>query len=285
MLSQRHESGGETPLHIRGHIGDINQLPGPIMHSLKRTFILVCLSIASAMALADPRQDYEQALVRWAQVLTQHVDEQGRVDFSAIAAQPAHLESYIEAVADYGPRTAPAQFNDAATVLAYHINTYNAQAMYGVIERGIPEGFDSFFKRTSFFRLRTVLIDGEETNLQNYENKVIRPLGEPRAHFVLNCMVRDCPRLPRKPFVAQSLAEDLEIATREFFQHPGKLHVEQGAQVVRLSAILDFYTEDFVASGKAADLPAYVNRYIDKPLPAGYRVKFFDYDWTINKQP
>ncbi len=254
---------------------------------ISRALLVVLLPVLAAVnvAGASPAGQYAAALGDWAAVLEQYVDEKGRVNFAALAEDPAPLERYVAAVADYGPASAPADFVDPAAVLAYHINTYNALAMYGVIDRGIPEGFLNFFQRASFFRLRDVVIDGDETSLHAYENKVIRPLGDPRVHFALNCMVKDCPRLPRRPFVAATLDEDLESATREFFSHPRKLAIDHASETIRVSAILDFYTGDFAASGEAADLPAYINRYVDEPLPAGYRVTFFDYDWRINAQP
>ncbi|NND68514.1 MAG: DUF547 domain-containing protein [Halioglobus sp.] len=256
------------------------------MPILRLTHVLLLLSVVVARAaVASPAEQYAAALVDWAAVLEQHVDDKGRVGFSALAADPAPLRRYVEAVAGYGPASAPGDFTDPDAVLAYHINTYNALAMYGVIDRGIPEGFLNFFQRTSFFRLRAVVIDGEETSLHAYENEVIRPLGEPRIHFAVNCMVKDCPRLPQRPFVAATLDKDLERATREFFTHPRKLEIDHASETIRVSAILDFYTEDFAASGRARDLPAYINRYIDSPLPAGYKIKFFDYDWRINAQP
>lgn len=249
-----------------------------------RIVLFALLAAASSAAVATAEQ-YAAALQDWADVLEEHVDEQGRVDFAALARDPAPLERYVEAVSGYGPASAPGDFVDPAAVLAYHINTYNALAMHGVIDRGIPAGFLNFFQRASFFRLRDVVIDGRETSLHAYENDVIRPLGEPRIHFAVNCMVKDCPRLPREPFAAATLDAQLESAAREFFDHPRKLAIDHANETIRVSAILDFYTEDFVASGRAEDLPGYINRYIDSPLPAGYRVRFFDYDWRINAQP
>ena len=37
-------------------------------------------------------------------------------------------------------------------------------------------------------------------SLYTLENDVIRPLGDERVHFALNCMVVSCPRLPRVAF-------------------------------------------------------------------------------------
>ena len=47
--------------------------------------------------------------------------------------------------------------------------------------------------------------------------------------------------------------------------------------------ILDFYTEDFTA--KTGSLVACINRYHDGPIPEDFEVRFFDHDWTVNRQP
>jgi hypothetical protein len=70
-------------------------------------------------------------------------------------------------------------------------------------------------------------VDGEKTNLYDYENKVIRPLGDARVHFALNCMVRSCPRLPRTPFKADTLDLVLEQLSHEFFMSEKHLRVDR----------------------------------------------------------
>jgi hypothetical protein len=237
---------------------------------------------AAQMATPNP---YEEALLRWEATLQDHVDELGRIDFHGVAQAPEGLAAFVTAIAAVSPQTRPDLFTTRAHVIAYHINAYNAVAMQGVLERGIPDGFTSFFSRVSFFRLRGVVIGGEETNLYTYENEVIRGLHEPRIHFALNCMVKDCPRLPRAAFRPQTLEEQLETAAKEFFAGSKYLWVDAGNQTTMVSSILKFYTADFVASGKAKDLPSYINRYAPDPVPAEFKVKFIPYDWRINKQP
>lgn len=247
--------------------------------------LLLLFTSNQAFSSAATAENYQQALSAWAAVLSSHVDSQGRINFAAVAANPKPLQRYVDFVAGYGVDSHPEDFQTPQAVLAYHINTYNALAMWGVLERGIPKGFSSFFSRASFFKFRAIKIDGKKTNLYDYENKVIRPLGEPLAHFALNCMVRDCPRLLQQPFDALTLDAQLESAAVEFFQQPNKLQLDHAKQRINVSSILKFYTEDFVASNKASDLPGYINRYVSEPLPSGYQVKFIDYDWRINKQP
>ena len=48
-------------------------------------------------------------------------------------------------------------------------------------------------------------VGGKTISLYKLENDVIRPLGEERVHFALNCMVVSCPRLPRAAFSAAAL--------------------------------------------------------------------------------
>jgi hypothetical protein len=244
--------------------------------------LLAGIPLQAAQMAPNP---YEEALPRWEATLQAHVDELGRIDFYGVAEAPEDLAAFVAAIAAVSPQTRPDLFPTRAQVIAYHINAYNALAMQGVLERGIPDGFTSFFSRASFFRLRGVVIGGEKTNLYTYENQVIRRLHEPRTHFTLNCMVKDCPRLPRAAFRSQTLEEQLEAAAKEFFAGSKHLWVNAENKTAMVSSILKFYTADFVASGKARDLLSYINRYAPEPVPAEFKVQFIPYDWRINQQP
>lgn len=228
---------------------------------------------------------YSHALSSWSAVLSQYVDSQGRTDFIALAENTQDLQQVVDFIASTSPQSHPELFPRPADVLAYHINTYNALAMHNIIEAGIPKNFKTFFKRASFFKFRRVIIGGKKTSLYDYENKVIRKLDDPRLHFALNCMVRDCPRLPQEPFLADTLDQQLDAVTYEFFSKPKHFRLDAEAGVVYLSWILDAYTKDFVSSGKARDLVPYVNQYLTTAIPADYKVRFIKYDWTVNQQP
>jgi hypothetical protein len=248
--------------------------------------ILLTLSFFNTVHAAEANSNpYERRLNDWSATLGRFVDEQGRTDFETLSKDTAQLQRFVDAIAKVSPSSHPALFPTKAHVLAYHINAYNALAMKGVIDRGIPENLSSLWKRASFFRFRSVVIGGKKTNLYDYENKVIRSLGEPRVHFALNCMVVDCPRLPVKVFTAASLDSDLQAAAVEFFNKPKHIVISSNQKAVYLSRIMKFYTKDYVASGDKQDLLAYVNQYRIDAVPSGYRVKFLDYNWAINQAP
>jgi len=246
-------------------------------------FVMALMSMNSANA--ETENLYQKHLNDWAQTLERFVDDQGRTNFLALEKDTVALQKFVDAVGRISPKTHPDFFPSQAHVIAYHINTYNALAMKGVIERGIPKHLNSLLRRASFFKFRSIVIGGKKTNLYDYENKVIRPIGEARVHFALNCMVKDCPRLPRSVFTAETLEKDLQDASVEFFNKAKHIQLEADKKAVYLSGIMKFYTKDYVESGDKKDLIAYVNQFRSEPIPNDYKVKFLDYDWTINQAP
>jgi len=247
------------------------------------TFLLVQSNQSFAQSTSE--NPYLDALPNWSSVLAKHVNESGEVDFIELSKDTSDLDHFVSAVAEVSPQSHPTLFDTPNKVYAYHANAYNALAMRGVIERGIPKNFSTLLKRASFFKFRKVVIGGKKTDLYTYENKVIRPLAEPRMHYVLNCMVKDCPRLPQTAFEHQTMESALQQAAVEFFTREKHTRLDVEKKQLKLSGIMKFYTKDYVASGKKQDLLAYVNQYRQEPVPEDYKVSFIKYDWTVNQQP
>jgi hypothetical protein len=244
--------------------------------------LLSCTRVVAPPQLepGEPRAPHEA----WARVLDSAVDDRGRVNFARIARNPHDLYLYLDHVANISPTSYPEQFPAKADKLAYYINSYNALAMYGIIVNGVPEGFDGFFDRVQFFKFTEYRVGGESISLYDYENDIIRPLGEPRVHFALNCMSVGCPRLKRTPFLAERLDQQLGEAAREFFNSETHVQVDPEKRRARLSEILDFYREDFVNEREAPSLLAYVNRHRRDRIPDTFQIEFIPYDWSVAKQ-
>ena len=215
----------------------------------------------------------------WTKVLARHVDDLGRIDFDALRQNHADLDLVVAFVAAVDPISQPRQFPDKASRLAFYINAYNALAMYRVVHAGVPESLGGLRKFT-FFHLRTFAVGGKSISLYKFENDVIRRLGDERIHFALNCMVVSCPRLPRVAFSAATLDEQLDTAARTFIGDTRNVWIDYANREVWLSAIFDFYTQDFLAH--ASSLIAYVNRYRAAQVPADFNVRFLEYHWTVN---
>ncbi len=226
----------------------------------------------------------EEAEAAWSRVLTSAVNRQGQIDFKKVAASPNNLHrflSYIERVELTGNPPGPGSRDES---LAFFINSYNALALYGVIHKEYPEDFDNILDRAEFFTLTTFKVGGKSISLYNYENRLIRAFKEPRIHFVLNCMVKSCPRLPQIPITAKNLNEQLDHYAKEFFNSNKHVEIDAKNKTVYFSEILDFYTDDFVNDEQSPNLIAYANRYRIDPIDETFDIKFIPYDWTVNYQ-
>jgi hypothetical protein len=246
--------------------------------------LLAALSGCASLVPPPPRDDNvvvsaQAAMASWSRVLAERVDDRGHVDFDALAAQPQDLDRYVRYIAD----TPLQSFADPLSLLAHQINAYNALSMYNVIRNGIPQTHAGFTK-IQFFLLRKLEVGGEAISLYRFENSVIRPLanrlGLPEVHFALNCSAVSCPVLPRAPFRAAGLRDQLERESRLFFSRPENFRIDSGNRIVWLSEILNFYTEDFVPT-HGANLIEYANRYSPRVAPVDYEVRFLPYDWTV----
>jgi len=217
----------------------------------------------------------EVALAAYARVLQRFVNGRGEVDFAELARDRRDLDLYVRHVAD----TPLAGLAGPSQKLAHLVNSYNALSMFNVLEAGVPESHAGLAK-VGFFINRKLVVGGQRISLYDYENLVIRPLGEPRVHFALNCMAVACPVLPRQPFTAAGLESEFERETRAFFARPENFRADHAARVAYLSEVLSFFADDFVPA-HARSLLEYANRYAPSSAPADYSTRFTPYDWTV----
>ena len=237
-----------------------------------------CSSLVTLPTMT-PTPSASAAQAAWSRVLATFVNKQGQVDFVALARAPVDLETYVTwlAVTDVG------SWSDHNARLAHYINSYNALSMFGVISAGQPQTHAGL-RKIGFFYLKKFTVGGRPLSLYSYENDVIRPLGEPRVHFALNCSAVSCPTLPNTAFTAQAIEQELDNEARTFINDTRHVRLDVQQQVLYLSEIFKFYPEDFVPA-HSASLTAYINRYHVTPVPLDYRVRFIPYDWTIAAAP
>lgn len=217
----------------------------------------------------------------WGRVLKRHVAADGRVDFDAIAAQRADLDKFVGFVWQASPESHPVLWPDRERALGFWIDAYNALSIYSVIDNGIPRDLGSVIKRYRFFVGQQLTVGGREMSLRALEDEIIRPFGEPRIHFALNCMARSCPGLPRTPFAGGGLEAKLQRETRRFLSEARNLALDSTSGTATVSAIFEFYPEDFAPGG---GIRAFVNRYATPAIPPDYELRYRAYNWTSNRQ-
>jgi len=217
----------------------------------------------------------------WSKLLERHVDEDGRVAYRSLAANDAAaLDAYLAALAAADPGGWPRDEQ-----LAFWLNAYNAVIFRAVLD---GESAESLLGRYQMFFRYKRTVGGKERTPDEIENRIIRPSGESRIHFALVCASSSCPKLMRRAWLAATLDADLDAAARRFVNDPVRNRIVPGRDDVELSAIFDWYDEDFGGNDDA--LRAYVARFADEPARAfltEYKpdVEFLDYDWTMNAQP
>ncbi len=215
----------------------------------------------------------------WTKVTTTYVNTGGQVDYTRLQKERQPLDGFVALLAEVGPKTRPDLFKTKQDQLAYYINAYNAFTMFNVLSR-YPAIKTVDDEKVSFFVTTKFKMDGEEVNLLDLENKVVRPtFKDPRTHFALNCASAGCPILPNEPFLPETLEAQLDRETTEFLHERRNVSVEGGKLVV--SNIFDWYKDDFAPDptswikARAPDLniPATITTYEVRP-----------YDWKLNDQ-
>lgn len=222
----------------------------------------------------------------------------GLVDYAVLQRSRAGLDAYLEALAGTDAGVLGAAPRDAR--LAFWINAYNACALrlvidhYPIQKAGFPASLVRSLQGVPANSIRQIPdtwtrefcdVAGQARALDEIEHEVIRPMGEPRIHFAVNCASRSCPVLAPEAYTAEGLNEQLDAAVRRFVASPGNYVLErEGDPTLWLNKVLDWYREDFGGSDGVVQL---LLRYVT-PEDAEYirarspDVEFLDYDWTLN---
>jgi hypothetical protein len=250
--------------------------------------ILMCV-----LAVPAHGAEFDHSLLD--KVLKQYVNEQSRVDYAALKAQPQELNEYVSLLGARSPVSHAADFPSRESRLAYWINAYNAFVLKGVIDRW-PVGsvrdigaIYGFFWRTKF------VAGGASYTLNQIENRFLRDeLKEPRIHFAIVCASNSCPRLSRDAYTAENTESQLAESTRFYFSEDRNLKIDAQRNRVWLSRIMSFYRKDYEdwarqkKPGTAQPLLEYVIAHTTeekgKMLAAlkNPKISFYHYDWGIN---
>ena len=164
--------------------------------------------------------------------------------------------------------------------LAFYINAYNILTIQLILDnwpiKSIRDIGGLFKGPWDYVMLENA--DGKLT-LDDIEHKIIRPLGDPRIHFAVNCASLSCPDLPLASFKSATVREQLEEGALRFFQHKGKGAYLKG-NTLHVTKLLDWYGEDFDAGG---GIEVFLRQYV--PGVAFKKVDAdIDYSWLLNTQ-
>lgn len=195
------------------------------------------------------------------------------VDYSGLRNDP-RLEQIVELIAEYPPN----RLTDRNQRLAFYINAYNVLAMKMVAEHWPVHSIKdigNLFR--SVWHKRAGIVTGREMTLDEIENDVLRPIGDPRVHFAIVCASVSCPDLRTEAYRANRLPAQFDDQIKSFLTNTGK-GLQLSGNELFLSPIFDWFEEDFEPTGGVLRfLQGYRN-----DIPDSARPRYLDYDWSVN---
>lgn len=224
------------------------------------------------------------------------VVRQPSVDYGALVENRATLDTYLATLATVDFATVQAASREVR--LAFWINAYNA-CMLRLVADNYPIQKDgrllsrvrnavagrpvnSVWQIPEVFTRKHCRIAGENRSQDDIEHGIVRPMGEPRIHFAMNCAAVSCPVLWPEAYEAETLDEQLDRAVAHLVGSEQHLAVE--GSTLRLNKVLDWFKDDF---GGIDGLRTFLAPYATPEAAAlladrRTSIEFFDYDWTLN---
>jgi hypothetical protein len=204
----------------------------------------------------------------WNDLLKKHVSTTGKVNYKGFKEDLEILDSYMRSLNE----NAPSESATKEARLAYWINAYNAVTIRLIVVN---------YPLTSITKLdggkpwdvKRYSNGGKKMSLNDIENNILRPMGDARIHFALNCAAKSCPPILNEAFTAENVNKLLEQRTRQFI-NSSRTVIEKDA--IKVSKVFDWYGKDF---GNVVD---FVNKYAKVKASKTAKVTFADYDWSLN---
>ncbi len=169
--------------------------------------------------------------------------------------------------------------------MAYWINFYNALTVQVILNHYPVDSIRDISlpgSRGGPWKASLVTVTGVDLSLDDIEHGILRPIWkDKRIHYAVNCASFGCPNLAGEAYRAANLEEMLDIAAKDYINHPRGVRVE-GSRIT-LSSIYKWYSEDF---GTRDELMTHLIQYADPETRSAIqrssgRIRY-DYDWSLN---
>lgn len=224
------------------------------------------------------------------QLLRAHVSK-GVVDYGAIAKAPEPLAEFLTTLADVDPGS----YSSPYELKALWINAYNAFTLRLILDHWPDIESIKDIPRGDRWKAVRWDVGGKTYSLDQIEHEILRPMGDARIHFALVCAAKSCPNLLSEAYLPAYLDEQLERAGAEYLADRKKglsYATEEGilwgeSHVLRLSAIFDWFEEDFGRSER--ELIMFVQGFAPPDAAdfiikhrADLEIEHLDYDWSLN---
>ncbi len=191
------------------------------------------------------------------------------VEYAKLKNNPS-LNSLIKAIEDMDLSAATANEEKA-----FYINAYN---LLGINQVSKSYPVSSVKDITNFFDLKHS-IAGQTMSLNQIEHDFLfKKYPDPRLHFVLVCGAVSCPPITDFAYSPDKLEEQMDQQTKLAVNNP--IIIEKSKSNLNVSQIFKWYQKDFGGSEEAVQ--NFINKYRRAKFPTGLKLKYQNYDWTLN---
>jgi hypothetical protein len=259
-----------------------------------RRILALGLALSTVVAGGAAHAELDRAHGAWSALLARHVklsDPRGsasRVDYAGFARERAVLQRYLAQLA----RTSADEIAalPRADRIAFWINAYNAATVELILgeypKHASIRDYGSLLR--SPWQRPFVRLGGETLTLDQIEHERLRGprgFGEPRIHFAVNCASLGCPMLREEAYLGARLEAQLAEQALRFLSDRTRNRWNAQRGRFELSAIFDWYAEDFARGDVRAFLRPYATALGAPPSAfagRGAPISHLDYDWRLN---
>jgi hypothetical protein len=247
---------------------------------IRKAYILIIFSLTIAPLASATTVDYS----KFEQVLKAYVDDQGLVDYNAMA-KDIRFQAFIESLESVNIKEMTSNGQ-----LAFWINAYNAVTIDKVIKwkprKSVRETLiPGIWTSTKFFTSREHLVAGRQMSQDDIEHEILRKqFKDPRIHFAIVCASLSCPPLARFAFTAENVQRQLDAETRKYINSDRGVRIDDDANTLYLSKLFDWFASDFKNnSGSVLDfVKGYLNESAVAFLERKPKIGYIHYNWALN---
>lgn len=253
------------------------------------TALIAFAALALAAAFGSPPSAYTQTaphdrfVTLYDALLSAHVAPSRRngisyagVDYRAWRQDARHVEAR-QALLD----TSPSALAGRNERLAYWINAYNFLTIDLIVRENEQQSIRNLggIVRTAW-QIHKWPIEGRDLSLDDIEHGIIRPMGEARIHFAINCAAISCPDLREEAYRADGLDRQLNEQVALTLGDTDKGLARRPDGSIAVSKIMDWFREDFAGG----DLHVWLVSQGGIKVAPGAPIRFLAYDWTLNSR-
>ena len=245
------------------------------------SLLLIVILVFVGEPLRASKNETQSYIANFRTLLTKYVQESDKegiktvlVDYVRWGQDPLH-QTTIASLQQVDPKLL---FKNQR--MAFWINAYNLLTIDLIIKtkesksiRNQGNLFKNVWKRYDWN------IHDKQYTLHAIEHHILRPMGDPRIHFAINCASLSCPDLRKEPYLAETLETVLHEQTLAFLSNNTK-GVSVNDTGLKISKIFKWFEEDF--DGKQG-----VEQFIHRHLPKSGNMaidNYFNYNWSLNSQ-